>query len=82
MKSAKALPRYGSGHKSARRMDGRTDGRTTPNVTSKVFTRFPYSHIKKPYLPNSAHVIEQTGIIFKLRLDVISTNVLSKFHDD
>ncbi|KAH3845654.1 hypothetical protein DPMN_087936 [Dreissena polymorpha] len=26
MKSAKALPRYGSGHKSAGRTDGRTDG--------------------------------------------------------
>ncbi|KAH3772442.1 hypothetical protein DPMN_173780 [Dreissena polymorpha] len=30
MKSAKALPRYGSGHKSAGRTDGRTDSRTTP----------------------------------------------------
>ncbi|KAH3844566.1 hypothetical protein DPMN_086825 [Dreissena polymorpha] len=30
MKSAKALPRYGSGHKSAGRTDSRTDGRTTP----------------------------------------------------
>ncbi|KAH3773569.1 hypothetical protein DPMN_174931 [Dreissena polymorpha] len=28
MKSAKALPRYGSGHKSSGRTDGRTDGRT------------------------------------------------------
>ncbi|KAH3859319.1 hypothetical protein DPMN_102037 [Dreissena polymorpha] len=30
MKSAKALPRYGSGHKSARQTYGKTDGRTTP----------------------------------------------------
>jgi len=30
MKSAKALPRYGSGHKSAGRTDGKTDGQTTP----------------------------------------------------
>ncbi|KAH3858627.1 hypothetical protein DPMN_101255 [Dreissena polymorpha] len=34
MKSAKALPRYGSGHKSAERTDGwkdgMMDGRTTP----------------------------------------------------
>ncbi|KAH3871290.1 hypothetical protein DPMN_034487 [Dreissena polymorpha] len=30
MKSARTLPRYGSGHKSAGRTDGRTDGRTTP----------------------------------------------------
>ncbi|KAH3819841.1 hypothetical protein DPMN_121583 [Dreissena polymorpha] len=28
MKSAKALPRYGSGHKSAGRTDGQPDGRT------------------------------------------------------
>ncbi|KAH3808707.1 hypothetical protein DPMN_137064 [Dreissena polymorpha] len=30
MKSAKALPRYGSGHKSDRRTDSRTDSRTMP----------------------------------------------------
>ncbi|KAH3753430.1 hypothetical protein DPMN_188066 [Dreissena polymorpha] len=30
MQSAQALPRYGSGHKSARRTDGQPDGRTTP----------------------------------------------------
>ncbi|KAH3853549.1 hypothetical protein DPMN_096076 [Dreissena polymorpha] len=30
MKYAKALPRYGSGHKSDRRTERRTDSRTTP----------------------------------------------------
>ncbi|KAH3753071.1 hypothetical protein DPMN_187701 [Dreissena polymorpha] len=31
MKSAKALPRYGSGHKSDGQTGSRTDSRTTPN---------------------------------------------------
>ncbi|KAH3693135.1 hypothetical protein DPMN_192536 [Dreissena polymorpha] len=30
MKSAKALPRYGSGHKSDGQTDSRTDSQTTP----------------------------------------------------
>ncbi|KAH3837769.1 hypothetical protein DPMN_111170 [Dreissena polymorpha] len=33
MKSAKALPRYGSGHKSAGRKDGRKDGQRQNNIT-------------------------------------------------
>ncbi|KAH3720762.1 hypothetical protein DPMN_063666 [Dreissena polymorpha] len=39
MKSAKALPRYGSGHKSAGRTDRRKDGRTTPKQYPSAWWR-------------------------------------------
>ncbi|KAH3787505.1 hypothetical protein DPMN_165629 [Dreissena polymorpha] len=37
MKYAKALPRYGSGHKSDRRTDSRTDSRMDSRTTPKQY---------------------------------------------
>ncbi|KAH3853683.1 hypothetical protein DPMN_096215 [Dreissena polymorpha] len=36
MKSAKALPRYGSGHKSVGRTDSRTDGQRQNNIPTPL----------------------------------------------
>jgi len=52
------------------------------NVTSRVLTRFYYSHIRKTATPPGSHVFQPTGTIFKLVQDIIRTNVLTKFHED
>jgi len=54
----------------------------TKNVTSRVLTRFYYSHIRKTAPPPGSHVFQQTRTIFKLIRDIVRTNVLTKFHED
>ena len=54
----------------------------TINVTSRVLTRFYYSHIRKTATPPGSHVFQPTGTIFELSPDIIRTNVLTKFHED
>jgi hypothetical protein len=54
----------------------------TKNVTSRVLTRFYYSHIRKTATPPGGHVFQPTGTIFELVQDIIGTHVLSKFHED
>ncbi|KAH3839970.1 hypothetical protein DPMN_113411 [Dreissena polymorpha] len=51
-------------------------------VTSRVLTRFYYSHIKKTASLPGCHVFQWTGTIFKLSLAIIRTNILTKFHKD
>ncbi|KAH3773862.1 hypothetical protein DPMN_175233 [Dreissena polymorpha] len=94
MKSAKALPRYGSG-----RTERRTDNAKTislrlwrivnkiqdsflPLIITRVLTRFYYSHIKKNAPPLGSYFFQATIIIFELIQDIIETNLLTKFHED
>ncbi|KAH3693582.1 hypothetical protein DPMN_081016 [Dreissena polymorpha] len=67
MKSAKALPRYGYGHKNA----GRTDGRTTPKQYPSAFG----GGLQCLSLNNS---VSQ----HKANSNIIGTNLLTKFHKD
>ncbi|KAH3834421.1 hypothetical protein DPMN_107746 [Dreissena polymorpha] len=73
MKSTKALPRYGSGHKSAGRTESQTEGRTTPK-------QYPSAYGKMPR-PRGDHVFQPTGITFELVLDIIWMNLLTRFHE-
>ncbi|KAH3785743.1 hypothetical protein DPMN_163836 [Dreissena polymorpha] len=62
------------------------------NVTSRVLTRFYYSHIKKLPRPlfhadwtknvTSRPFFQPTGTIFELVKDTIEIHVLTKFHED
>ncbi|KAH3737883.1 hypothetical protein DPMN_044481 [Dreissena polymorpha] len=54
----------------------------TKNVTSRVLTRFYYSHIRKTATPPGSHVFQPTGTIFELVQVIIETHVLTKFHED
>ena len=54
----------------------------TINVTSRVLTRFYFSHIRKTSTPPGGHVYQQIRTIFKLIQDIIRTDVLIKFHED
>ncbi|KAH3800086.1 hypothetical protein DPMN_153711 [Dreissena polymorpha] len=54
----------------------------TINVASRVLTRFYYSHIRKNAPPPGGNVFQPTGIIFKLVIDIIGMNLLTKFHKD
>ncbi|KAH3864683.1 hypothetical protein DPMN_027708 [Dreissena polymorpha] len=56
-------------------------------VTSRVFTRFLYSHIMKTAPPTGGHLhkdwaLNVTSTVFKLDRDIIGTNLLTKFHED
>ncbi|KAH3878031.1 hypothetical protein DPMN_001911 [Dreissena polymorpha] len=48
------------------------------NVTSRVLTRFYYSHIWKNAPPPGGHVFQLNGIIFELVQDIIGMNLLTK----
>ena len=51
-------------------------------VTSRVFTRFLYSHIRKTAPPTGGHVFQRTGTTFELNQHIIKTNILTKLHED
>jgi hypothetical protein len=51
-------------------------------VTSRVFTRFLYSQIRKTAPPTGGHVFQQIGTTFELNQDIIKTNILTKLHED
>ncbi|KAH3845927.1 hypothetical protein DPMN_088222 [Dreissena polymorpha] len=53
----------------------------TINLASRVLKRFNYSHIKNAPTPGG-HVLQQTITTFELVQDIITTHVLSKFHED
>ncbi|KAH3731021.1 hypothetical protein DPMN_057026 [Dreissena polymorpha] len=44
-------------------------------VTSRVFTRFLYSHIKKTAPPTGGHVFQRTGTTFGLNQHIIKTDI-------
>ncbi|KAH3821277.1 hypothetical protein DPMN_123040 [Dreissena polymorpha] len=46
-------------------------------VTSRVFTRFLYSQIKKTAPPTGGHVFQRIGTTFALNQDIIKTNILT-----
>ncbi len=54
----------------------------TINVTSRVLTRFYYSHIRKTAPPLGGHVFHPTETIFELVQDFIGTHsrVLTRFY--
>ncbi|KAH3812210.1 hypothetical protein DPMN_140634 [Dreissena polymorpha] len=52
------------------------------NVASRVLTRFYYSHISKNDPPLGSNFFQSNVTIFELIQDFISTNLLSKFHED
>ncbi|KAH3706469.1 hypothetical protein DPMN_065855 [Dreissena polymorpha] len=54
----------------------------TKIVTSRVLTRFYYSHIGKSATHPGGHVFQPTGTIFELVQDFIGTHVTTKFHAD
>ncbi|KAH3692516.1 hypothetical protein DPMN_194358 [Dreissena polymorpha] len=59
------------------------EDRTVPvNVTSRVLTRFYYSHIRKNAPPLGSNFFQANIIIFELIQDIIEINLLTKFHDD
>ena len=49
-------------------------------MTSRVLTRFYFSHIRKNATSPGGHVFKWIAIIFELSPDIISTNILTKFH--
>ncbi|KAH3713869.1 hypothetical protein DPMN_073670 [Dreissena polymorpha] len=51
-------------------------------VTSKVFTRFLYSHIKKTAPPTGGHVFQRSGTTFELNQHIIKTDIKTKLHED
>ncbi|KAH3742199.1 hypothetical protein DPMN_048936, partial [Dreissena polymorpha] len=51
-------------------------------VTSRVFTRFLYSHIRKTAPPTGNHVFQWTGTTFELNQHIIKTNILTNFELD
>ncbi|KAH3737655.1 hypothetical protein DPMN_044248 [Dreissena polymorpha] len=51
-------------------------------ATSRVLTRFYYSHKGKNAPPPGNHLFQSTGIIFELVQDIIGINLLTKFHED
>ena len=51
-------------------------------VTSRVFTRFLYSQIRKTAPPTGGHVFQRIGTTFELNQDIIKTNILTKLHED
>ncbi|KAH3844482.1 hypothetical protein DPMN_086740 [Dreissena polymorpha] len=53
----------------------------TQNVTSRLFTRFHNSKIKKTILPPSSHV-KKNWNHFQTHRDIITTNVLHKVRED
>ncbi|KAH3820003.1 hypothetical protein DPMN_121747 [Dreissena polymorpha] len=44
-------------------------------VTSRVFTRFLYSQIRKTAPPTAGHVFQRTGTTFKLNQHIIKANI-------
>ncbi|KAH3785060.1 hypothetical protein DPMN_163143 [Dreissena polymorpha] len=54
----------------------------TVNVTSRVLTRFYYSHIRKNAPLLGSQFFQANIIIFQLIQDIIETNLLTKFHED
>ena len=51
-------------------------------VTSRVFTRFLYSLIRKTAPPTGGHVFQRTGTTFELNQHIIKANILTKLHED
>ena len=51
-------------------------------MTSRVLTRFYYSHIRKTAPPLGGHVFHPTETIFELVQDFIGTHVPTKFYED
>ncbi|KAH3786307.1 hypothetical protein DPMN_164413 [Dreissena polymorpha] len=51
-------------------------------VTSRVFTRFLYSHKKNTAPPAGGHVFQWTRTIFDLNQHIIKANILTKLHED
>ncbi|KAH3866103.1 hypothetical protein DPMN_029156 [Dreissena polymorpha] len=56
-------------------------------VTSRVLTRFLFSHIRTTASPTGGNLHEDwklnvTSTVFKLDRDIIGTNLLTKFHED
>ncbi|KAH3793975.1 hypothetical protein DPMN_147503 [Dreissena polymorpha] len=91
MKSAKALPRYGSGHKSAGRTDGKTDNAklislrykpTNQQTGQKQYVPHYYIHIRKNAPPTGGHVFLSNWNQFQTCPNIIGTNLLTKCHDD
>ncbi|KAH3690314.1 hypothetical protein DPMN_191084 [Dreissena polymorpha] len=48
-------------------------------VTSRVFTRFLYSHIRNTAPPPGGHIFQRTGTISQLNQHIIKTNILTHF---
>ncbi|KAH3868577.1 hypothetical protein DPMN_031727 [Dreissena polymorpha] len=54
----------------------------TITVASRVLTRFYYSHVRKNAPPLGSQVFQANVTIFELILNIIETNLLTKFHED
>ncbi|KAH3816098.1 hypothetical protein DPMN_117606 [Dreissena polymorpha] len=76
MKSAKALPRYGSGHKSAGRTGGRTDGRTDGQPDGRT------DNAKTISLRLWRGITGVKNAPHHWKPYIIETNLLTKFHED
>ncbi|KAH3804431.1 hypothetical protein DPMN_132716 [Dreissena polymorpha] len=50
-------------------------------VTSRVFTRFLYSQIRKTAPPPGGHVFQRTGTTFELNQHIIKANILTQLHE-